>query len=82
MVTNITYIFKTQYFAEMMMIFTFMRKDIFSPGDVGLLNAVRKLVPGLEDRDEITEFAKRWSPYRTAASWYLWRTLDPVPVEY
>jgi len=68
--------------AEMMMIFTFMRKDIFSPGDVGLLNAVRKLVPGLEDRDEITEFAKRWSPYRTAASWYLWRTLDPVPVEY
>jgi len=68
--------------AEMLMIFTFLRKDIFSPGDVGLLNAVRKLVPELKEKDEITEFAKRWSPYRTAASWYLWRTLDPVPVEY
>ena len=68
--------------AEMMMIFVFMRPDIFSPGDVGLLNAVRKLIPNLQEKDEITKFAERWAPYRTAASWFLWRTLDPVPVEY
>ncbi len=68
--------------AEMLMIFTFLRQDIFSPGDVGLLNAVRKLVPELQSKDEIAKFAERWSPFRTAASWYLWRTLDPVPVEY
>jgi DNA-3-methyladenine glycosylase II len=30
----------------------------------------------------VVRVAERWSPYRTAASWYLWRMLDPVPVEY
>ena len=68
--------------AEMIMIFAFLRPDIFSPGDVGLLNAVRKLVPNLQEKEEIKIFAERWAPYRTAASWFLWRTLDPVPVEY
>ena len=32
--------------------------------------------------DEAEEMAKQWSPYRTMACWYLWRILDPIPVEY
>ena len=68
--------------AEMIMIFSFLRPNIFSPGDVGLINSVKRLCPNLETKDEVVEFSKRWSPYKTAACWYLWRILDPVPVEY
>ena len=35
-----------------------------------------------ETKEEVLEISQRWAPYRTAASWYLWRMLDPVPVEY
>ena len=38
--------------------------------------------PEVETMDEAEEVAKRWAPYRTMACWYLWRTLDPIPVEY
>tara|TARA_Y100000768_G_scaffold350316_1_gene300442 strand:- start:84 stop:695 length:612 start_codon:yes stop_codon:yes gene_type:complete len=68
--------------AEMILIFTLMRQDIFSIGDIGLIRAVQKLVPEAESKEEVLEIAQRWAPYRTAASWYLWRMLDPVPVEY
>jgi len=68
--------------AEMMLMFSFMRPDVFSIGDIGLVNAVKILVPDVEDKDSIEKIAERWSPYRTAASWYLWRMIDPVPVGY
>ena len=68
--------------AEMMLMFSFMRPDIFSIGDIGLVKAVRILVPDAESKDSIEKIAERWSPYRTAASWYLWRMIDPVPVGY
>ena len=68
--------------SEMMLIFTFMRPDIFSIGDIGLIRAVQKLVPEADSKEKVLEIAERWKPYRTAASWYLWRMLDPVPVEY
>ncbi|RPG68091.1 MAG: DNA-3-methyladenine glycosylase 2 family protein [Euryarchaeota archaeon TMED99] len=68
--------------AEMILIFTLMRPDIFSIGDIGLIRAVQKLVPEAETKEEVLEISQRWAPYRTAASWYLWRMLDPVPVEY
>ena len=68
--------------AEMMLMFSFMRPDVFSIGDIGLVKAVKILVPDVEDKDSIERIAERWSPYRTAASWYLWRMIDPVPVGY
>ena len=68
--------------AEMMLMFSFMRPDVFSVGDIGLVKAVKMLTPQAESKDDVEEIAKRWSPYRTAASWYLWRMIDPVPVGY
>ena len=68
--------------SEMLMIFGLLRPDIFSIGDIGLVKAVKILEPSIETKEEVTAFAERWSPFRTAASWYLWRMLDPVPVAY
>ena len=68
--------------AEMLMIFCLMRPDVFSIGDIGLVKAVKTLVPEAESKEQVLEVANRWKPYRTAASWYLWRMLDPVPVAY
>lgn len=68
--------------AEMMLMFSFMRPDVFSVGDIGLVKAVKMLAPQAESKDDVEEIARRWSPYRTAASWYLWRMIDPVPVGY
>ncbi len=68
--------------AEMLMIFSLLRPDVFSIGDIGLVKAVKMLVPEAETREQVLEVANRWKPYRTAACWYLWRMLDPVPVAY
>lgn len=61
--------------AEMFLMFALGRPDIFSIGDLGLRNAVMRLY-GLSDHDEIESHAERWSPYRSVASWYLWRHVD------
>ena len=68
--------------AEMLMIFSLMRPDIFSIGDLGLVKAVQLLEPKAETKESIEKVAEQWKPYRTAACWYLWRMLDPVPVAY
>ena len=68
--------------AEMVMIFALLLPDVYSPKDIGLVNAIKRLFPEVETMDEAEEIAKRWAPYRTMACWYLWRTLDPIPVEY
>ena len=68
--------------AEMLMIFGLLRPDVFSIGDIGLVKAVQKLQPDLKTKEQIANYAEKWSPYKTAASWYLWRMLDPVPVAY
>ena len=68
--------------AEMMLMFSFMRPDVFSVGDIGLVKAVKILAPHAESKEDVEEIAKRWSPYQTAASWYLWRMIDLVPVGY
>src|SRR5581483_8847980 len=67
-----------QWTAEMFLIFALGRPDIFSMGDVGLRRAVNKLYNGgrkLSDR-RTQELAERWSPYRSVACWYLWRSGD------
>lgn len=68
--------------AEMVLMFHFLRPDVFSLGDIGLVRGTQRLVPEAETKADVGTIAERWRPYRTAAAWYLWRILDPVPVEY
>jgi DNA-3-methyladenine glycosylase II len=67
-----------QWTAEMFLIFALHRLDVFSMGDVGLRRAVNTLYNGgrkLSDR-RTEELVARWSPYRSVACWYLWRSGD------
>lgn len=64
--------------AEMFLIFALGRKDILSTGDAGLLRSVQQLYK-LRSRptsEEFTKIAESWRPYRSIASWYLWRAID------
>lgn len=67
--------------AEMILIFTIGREDVFSMGDLGLRNAVSKLYGvDRDDLKKIEEIAVKWSPYRSIASRYLWMSLDNAPI--
>lgn len=70
--------------AEMFLIFNLQRPDILPLDDVGLLNAISLHYFSGEpvSRFEAREVSQAWQPWRTVATWYLWRSLDPVPVEY
>lgn len=68
--------------AEMMLIFSLMRPDVLSLGDLGVERGIRILVPGVSTKREMREVAESWRPYRSAACWFIWRSLDPIPVEY
>ncbi len=70
--------------AEMFLIFNLMRPDVLPLDDIGLLRAMglHWLQGAMPSRAQARDLAQRWSPWRTAATWYLWRSLDPVPVEY
>ena len=73
-----------QWTAEMFLIFYLMRPDVLPLDDVGLINGVRKLYFSDEavSRSELREVAAAWAPYRSVATWYIWRSLDPEPVAY
>ena len=64
--------------AQMYLMFSLGRPDVFAPDDLGLQNAMKRLysLPDLSRRADYERFAERWSPYRTVASWYLWRSLE------
>ncbi len=70
--------------AEMFLIFNLQRPDVLPLDDVGLLNAISLHYFSGEpvSRFEAREVSAAWQPWRTVATWYLWRSLDPVPVEY
>lgn len=77
--------------AEMFLIFNLMRPNVLPLDDLGLVKAIslhyfeNEPVAGLlrgEGRERVTLLAQRWAPWRSVATWYLWRSLDPVPVEY
>jgi DNA-3-methyladenine glycosylase II len=70
--------------AEMFLIFHEMRADVFPVGDIGLQNAIARHYNDDERLpiDSMHEIAAAWQPWRSVASWYLWRSLDPIPVEY
>jgi DNA-3-methyladenine glycosylase II len=61
--------------AEMILISTLNRPDVFSIGDLGLRNAITKLY-GITDRNEMLHLSEKWKPHRSTASWYLWRSLE------
>lgn len=64
--------------AEMMLIFAFDRIDIFSSGDAGLIRAIHRLYGNKKPLSErkLKSITSPWAPYRSVASWYLWRTID------
>lgn len=64
--------------AEMILIFTFKREDVFSLGDAGLRRAIKNLYNIEKDKD-ILNLAEKWKPKRSFACWYLWRSLENKP---
>lgn len=74
--------------AEMFLIFNLLRPNVLPLDDLGLLKAVSTAyfdgapMAGREPRARLTALAGAWEPWRSVATWYLWRSLDPVPVEY
>lgn len=74
--------------AEMFLIFNLLRPNVLPLDDLGLLRAVSlhyldgATVAGREGRARVEALATGWAPWRSVATWYLWRSLDPVPVEY
>lgn len=68
--------------AEMMLIFSLMRPDVLTLGDLGVVKGIQKMAPMARTKKEMMEVADAWRPYRSAACWFIWRSLDPIPVEY
>ena len=69
---------------DMFLIFTHGSSNIFPTGDLGFIKAIskhyKKDLP--LDHKFLSILLKRWSPYSSVATWYLWRSLDPIPVSY
>jgi DNA-3-methyladenine glycosylase II len=70
--------------AEMLLMFSLLRPNVLPVDDLGLRRAASLHYFGGEPAgaDELRALAARWEPWRSVATWYLWRSLDPVPVEY
>ena len=70
--------------AEMFLMFHLLRPNILPLDDVGLLNGIGKNYFSGEavSRSDAREVAATWAPYCSVATWYIWRSLDPVPVAY
>ena len=69
--------------AEMLLMFSLLRPDVFPLDDLGLQKAIRRAY--FKRKVSLKTMAKlgaTWSPWRSVATWYLWRSLDPLPVEY
>ncbi len=65
--------------AEMTLIFTLKREDVFSLGDAGLRRAIKNLY-NLEKDKDILKLTEKWKPKRSFACWYLWKSLDNNPI--
>lgn len=63
--------------AEMFLMFSLGRKDVFPVDDLGIRKGFQKVVGRKLEGEKLARFAeKHWKPYRTVASWYLWQSLD------
>ena len=67
-----------QWTAEMFLIFTLGRENVFSHGDLGLRKAIKNLYK-VEAPNEIIAIVDKWSPYKTYGSLALWHSLDNRP---
>ena len=70
--------------AEMFLIFHLLRPNVLPLDDLGLLKGISLEYFSGEpvSRAEAREVGEAWAPYRSVATWYIWRSLDPVPVDY
>jgi len=70
--------------AEMFLIFHLMRPNVMPLDDLGLLRGISVNYFSGEpvSRAEAREVGDAWAPYKSVASWYIWRSLDPLPVDY
>ena len=70
--------------AEMILLFTYNRSDIWPIQDIGLLRAISKNYKKryLPPEKFVSLLKKRFSPYCSVATWYLWRSIDPEPIQY
>ena len=70
--------------AEMFLMFHLLRPDVLPLDDVGLINGISQNYFSGESvsRSEAREVAAAWAPYCSVATWYIWRSLDPLPVSY
>lgn len=64
--------------AEMFLIFSLGRLDVLPVGDLGLKKGMQRLysMPEFPEKDEIEQIAEKWRPYRTVATWYIWKSLN------
>ena len=70
--------------AEMILLFTYNRSNIWPVQDIGLLRAIsnnykKKYLP---PKSYVSLLQKKFSPYCSVATWYLWRSIDPEPIQY
>jgi len=65
-----------QWTADMFLMFTLGRADIFPALDLGIKNGVKKLTKKDLKPKELLEFGTQFAPYRTVAAWYIWASLD------
>ena len=70
--------------AEMILLFTYNRSNIWPIQDIGLLRAISKNYKKkyLPPDKFVNLLKKRFSPYCSVATWYLWRSIDPEPIQY
>lgn len=73
----------SRWTAEMFLIFNLLRPNVLPLDDPGLIQGISQNYFSGEpvSRSDAREVAANWEPWRTVATWYLWRSLDPVPVE-
>ena len=70
--------------AEMFLIFHLLRPNVLPLDDVGLIKGISVNYFSGEpvSRAEAREVGDAWAPYRSVATWYIWRSLDPIPLSY
>ena len=70
--------------AEMILLFTYNRSNIWPIQDIGLLRAISKNYNKkyLPPKKFVNDLKKKFSPYCSVATWYLWRSIDPEPIQY
>jgi DNA-3-methyladenine glycosylase II len=72
----------------MFLIFHLRRPDVLPVGDIGLVRGCQRLygwpddIPAAELRERVQVYGELWKPWRTVATWYIWRSLDGTPIVY